>query len=148
MCAPSPPLQELIGKELRSHRDAGLPSAFDIRVSTIDGFDLTATEYILLSTVRSNTRGGTGLAGAGRTVVAALSRARAGLIIVGSAATLRSGSRAWAKVLGVMETSGAEGEAAVGEWLPLTGVRSETGRPALARTAADFMGVEPERRRG
>jgi len=58
-------------------------------VSTIDGFQGQEADFVLVSTVRSNARRAVGFLEDWRRMNVALTRARAGLLVVGSRATLK-----------------------------------------------------------
>ena len=65
-----------------------------VNVSCVDGFHCSECNYILLSLVRSNPTGKHGFALGRNRLNVALSRARRGLVIVGSVATVANGGSA------------------------------------------------------
>ena len=70
---------------------------FEGTTSSVDGFQGSEKEYIVLSTVRSNQTKGAGFVGEYRRINVALSRAKHGLIVVGNEQTLGI-SPVWKKV--------------------------------------------------
>ena len=71
---------------------------FEGTSSSVDGFQGSEKEYVILSTVRSNQTKGAGFVGEYRRINVALSRAKHGLIVVGNEMTLTM-SPVWKKVL-------------------------------------------------
>jgi senataxin len=67
----------------------------DIEINTVDGFQGKEKDIIFISTVRGNDSGSIGFLSDTRRMNVALTRARYGLFIVGSASTLRQSNRYW-----------------------------------------------------
>jgi len=134
---------ELIGRELRAAKARGVAGASDVPVQSVFGFEGQEADVVVLSLVRSDGGGSLGPLQADRCAVVSLSRARQGLYVIGNATLFRGASRLWEDVaarLDQQRRAGSE-QGAVGDWLALSATRSDTGRPALARSAADFEGV-------
>lgn len=72
----------------------------------MDGYQGREKEVIILSTVRSNERGGVGFLDDRRRLNVAITRAKRCLIIVGNAHTLSSGSEDWAALVSWLRERG------------------------------------------
>ena len=92
------------------------PASADVEVRTVDGFQGREKEVIVMSTVRSNGRGGVGFLADARRLNVALTRARAGLVVVGDARTLLN-SPVWGAWLGWCGEKGAVVGGGVGDVL-------------------------------
>jgi hypothetical protein len=79
-----------------------------VRCSSIDNFQGEEADIIIISLVRSNTRGNIGFLKEEQRVNVLLSRARHGMFLVGNSRTLRqgNGNRVWGPILSMMEESG------------------------------------------
>lgn len=87
--------------------DAGLSRT--VRCSSIDNFQGEEADIVVLSLVRSNRHGNIGFLKEEQRVNVLLSRARHGMLIVGSASTLRSsrkGRNVWMPILDMLESEG------------------------------------------
>lgn len=73
-----------------------LGNSFDVQIDTIDGFQGKEKELILFSSVRSNPHGNVGFLKDSRRMNVMLTRARRGLVVFGSAKTLRKENGLWA----------------------------------------------------
>jgi superfamily I DNA and/or RNA helicase len=69
----------------------------NIEIKTVDGFEGREKEVIVFSTVRNNGGGHIGFLGDKRRLNVGLTRARRGLFVVGSLATLRGGGESWGR---------------------------------------------------
>ncbi|OQR89300.1 NF-X1 finger and helicase domain protein [Thraustotheca clavata] len=76
-----------------------------LRLSTVDNFQGNEADFVLISTVRSNEQGSTGFLKVFNRVNVMLSRARHGMVILGSSSTLRQCRRAemFQSVLDILE---------------------------------------------
>jgi hypothetical protein len=72
---------------------------FDIEINTVDGFQGREKDFILISSVRSNSSGDIGFLADPRRMNVAVTRARYGLFVVGSATTLEKSSSNWSKLV-------------------------------------------------
>eukprot|EP00397_Hematodinium_sp_SG-2012_P003409 GEMP01003417.1.p1 GENE.GEMP01003417.1~~GEMP01003417.1.p1 ORF type:complete len:1224 (+),score=308.54 GEMP01003417.1:37-3672(+) len=73
-----------------------LAREYPVQIDTIDGFQGKEKELILFSSVRSNTHGNVGFLKDSRRMNVMLTRARRGLVVFGSAKTLRKENGLWA----------------------------------------------------
>ncbi|KAF0891411.1 hypothetical protein E2562_009840 [Oryza meyeriana var. granulata] len=71
----------------------------DVRVNSVDGFQGSEEDIIILSTVRSNSTGAIGFPSNRRRANVALTRARHCLWILGNAATLRGSGSIWGELV-------------------------------------------------
>jgi superfamily I DNA and/or RNA helicase len=69
--------------------------SIDLEVKTVDGYQGRERDLIIFSAVRSNRRGNIGFLRDWRRMNVALTRARAGLIVVGDLETLGGGDKHW-----------------------------------------------------
>lgn len=78
-------------------RHAQLLETGAVVISTVDGFQGKEADFVIFSTVRCNAAGRLGFVSDARRMNVALTRARRGLVVVGSAQTLRNDAnwRAW-----------------------------------------------------
>ena len=86
-------------------------AAASIRCSTIDNFQVEEADVVIVSLVRCNGEGSIGFLAEPERVTVMLSRARHGMIPLGSASTLRAaknaaGRETWNRVLGQFEAAG------------------------------------------
>jgi superfamily I DNA and/or RNA helicase len=77
-----------------------------IEVSTVDGFQGREKEVLVISTVRCNGQGRLGFLKDHRRMNVAFTRARRGMVVIGSAHTLRT-NRLWAAWLFWVRSAGA-----------------------------------------
>jgi len=68
-------------------------------VNTVDGFQGSERDFIILSTVRANKHCKIGFVDNKQRLNVAITRARLGLVIIGSASTLSGNSELWAKLI-------------------------------------------------
>lgn len=85
--------------------DSPLLESGRVVISSVDGFQGQESDAIIFTTVRSNPKGRLGFVADARRMNVALSRAKRGLVVLGSAQTLRSDSNwsawlAWVAVHG------------------------------------------------
>jgi regulator of nonsense transcripts 1 len=71
----------------------------DVEVANVDAFQGREKDFIILSCVRSNTMDLLGFLSDARRLNVALTRARFGLVIIGSPATLSAGRDLWKRLL-------------------------------------------------
>lgn len=79
-----------------------------LEISTVDYFQGGEKDYIFASIVRCNNNGAIQFAESKSRLTVMLSRARKGLMIVGSTMTLQEGSRdnPWKEVIDILDQSG------------------------------------------
>ncbi|KAL6882570.1 hypothetical protein ACP4OV_011260 [Aristida adscensionis] len=83
----------------RAVGDASAMRPLAVRVNSVDGFQGSEEDIIILSTVRSNSAGSTGFLSNLRRANVALTRARHCLWILGNATTLRGSGSVWGELL-------------------------------------------------
>ena len=105
--------RKLIMRKLREHQQL---QGARFNVVTVDGFQGEENEVVLLSLVRSNSRGNIGFLDVENRVCVALSRARRGFYIFGDAPNLCKSSMLWWHVIQAM----AKDPCRVGFYLHLT----------------------------
>lgn len=87
---------DLIKKKLSEHDDLTSDlNLVDIEVKTVDGYQGRERDLIIFSAVRSNRKGSIGFLRDWRRLNVALTRAKAGLIVVGDVDTLADGDKHW-----------------------------------------------------
>ncbi|EHA8591527.1 helicase SEN1 [Cocos nucifera] len=85
--------QEMLGKDYRKNTN------FNVKVSSVDGFQGSEEDVIILSTVRSNASGSVGFLSNSRRANVALTRARHCLWILGNGHTLLNSGSIWEKLV-------------------------------------------------
>lgn len=94
---------------MQKHLKKHLPYAFfkQLHINTVDAFQGSELDFIIISTVRSNHHGSIGFVKDERRLNVALSRAKEGVIIVGNYNTLcRSHNSRWHSILTTLEANG------------------------------------------
>ncbi len=91
--------------------DSGGWASAAVRLATVDNYQGEEADVVVASLVRSNSSGKVGFLGEPERINVLLSRARHGMVIIGSAATLRhaaspSARKHWGKVLDKLEARG------------------------------------------
>ncbi|XP_046589526.1 NFX1-type zinc finger-containing protein 1 isoform X1 [Neodiprion lecontei] len=82
----------------------------NLRITTIDNYQGEENKIILLSLVRNNEEGNVGFLSEENRVCVALSRARAGLYIMGNMHNLTTNNHIWPKIKNVLENDNAIGD--------------------------------------
>ncbi|MEW5315263.1 MAG: hypothetical protein WDW38_006705 [Sanguina aurantia] len=94
-------------KVSRGVNDAEAPGGGGLlEVKSVDGYQGREKEVIILSTVRSNEKGGVGFLDDRRRLNVAITRAKRCLVIVGNAHTLSAGSEDWAALVSWLRERG------------------------------------------
>jgi superfamily I DNA and/or RNA helicase len=92
---------KLLQREFAAEREAGLT------IRTCDGFQGGEREYIFISLVRSNPEGNIGFCGEESRINVSITRARRGMMIVGSAGTFVSTPNYWGAIAQYLHTQNA-----------------------------------------
>jgi len=97
------------GEAAETPRETTSAPARRIRVSTVDNFQGEEADIVVISLVRSNKHGDVGFLKEAQRLNVLLSRARHGMILVGSAATIRASKKAraaWSPLFSQLEARG------------------------------------------
>ena len=113
-------------------------------VGSVDKFQGKEKKLILMSAVRSNSRGNNGFLKEGRRLNVAITRVRCGILVFGNARTLHSGDDegAWVSFL---EGAAASGYLLCSDWTPMS-IDFNTSHGATMESSIDCR--ESESRRG
>lgn len=110
-----------------------------VRLSTVDNFQGEEADVVIISTVRSNPQGRTGFLQISNRVNVMMSRAKHGMYVFGSAATIEASREA--KVFRAM-LSELRKQRAVGDYLPLKCKRH--GNNLFVKTPKEFATMVPD----
>lgn len=92
---------KLIRQEIRSL----IGQTASIYVTSVDNYQGEENDIILLSLVRSNSKGVIGFLSTSNRICVALSRAKIGMFIVGNGRLLASKNTTWSKIIGLMKNA-------------------------------------------
>ncbi|XP_059490894.1 NFX1-type zinc finger-containing protein 1-like [Neocloeon triangulifer] len=125
-------------KAIRNGKAKYVKGLAEVKVATVDDFQGGECSIIILSLVRSNSKGEIGFLNEESRVIAALSKARDALVMIGNMSTLSSKSSYWKRIKNSLEEQGA-----LGRSLLLRCVEHPDNQVAL-QNPEDFDSICPE----